>query len=179
MKHTLSVLAIVCLSAFIFMGGCIQNITTIKFDYNSEVTFITDSLTTMGPQIFGSSVDSSELMAEIEKNGTTLDNIDELKLKSATIAYTLPDSTKNFDAIESFELWISTTGLPSVKVASKNPVLDGTFIVKFDINSTENLLNYVKATSFSYEVKGVNSKQLPPLDLKVNAVFEIKASAKD
>ena len=178
LKTTVKTLAIVCIASFVFMGGCLKKLTSVKFNYHSEATFITDSLSTVGNQTFGSSVVTSDLKKEVEDNGSSIDMLDELKLKSAELSFTGPDSAKKFDDVESFELWLSATGLPTIKLASKNPVANGLSTVKLDVSNNDDLVQYIKATTFTYEVKGKNSAALLPVHLKINAEFEAKASAK-
>jgi hypothetical protein len=178
MKTTFSTLLVICLTSFLFMGGCLKNITSVKFDYQSEATFLTDSLLTIGDHTFDSSVFTSGLTSELEKNGASPDMLDVLKLKTVEVSFNTPDSASNFDKFESFELWISAEGLSAVKIASKNPVLNSLSTIKMDVNKNENLMNYFKSPTFSYEIKGRNKAPLYPMDLKVNATYEVKASSK-
>ncbi|MES2618570.1 MAG: hypothetical protein V4613_11870 [Bacteroidota bacterium] len=175
MKTAISTLSIAVISAFVFMGGCVQKITTINMNYPTEANVQTQILPTTGNQSFGSVVVTSDLKKELEKNNTSLDLLDELKLKSAVISI---DSTKNFNDVESIEFWLSADGLPTIKVASKNPVADDVMSISLDVSSSEDLSAYIKSTTFNYEIKGTNSAPLPVMDLKIKAVWGIKASAK-
>ncbi len=177
MKNTLNTLLITVLSSFVFMGGCLSKYTSVNFDYTTEGSIQTTALTTTGTQTFGETVLTSGLKDELEKNNTSLDLLDELKLKSATITID-NDSTANFDNVEMIELWLSADGQPEVMIASKNPVADGTNTIKLDVNSTENLATYIKANAFTYKVKGTNSGPLSAMSLKASVVWTIKASAK-
>lgn len=176
MKHTLNTLVILAFSSILFMGGCLSKFTEVNFDYPTEGIIQTEAITTTGTQTFGETVMTSGLKDELEKNNTSLDLLDELKLKSAKV--TLEDSTMNFDNVETVQLWLSADGQPEVLIASKNPVPDGSNSVSLDVNSTENLANYIKANSFTYRVKGSNSGPLSPMTIKANVVWTIKASAK-
>lgn len=178
MKTAVYSLMFICVASFLFMGGCLKNIVSVKFDYQSQASFLSDSLTTTGDQVYGSSVIVSDLSAELDKNGATLDMLDDLKLKTATVAFTSPDSIKNFDWVESFELWVSADGKDPLRVASKNPVATGLTSVSLDVNKNENLMNYFKAPSVKYEVRGRNKAPLLPMDLNVTATYEVKASSK-
>lgn len=179
MKTTISTLAAAVVSAFVFMGGCVQKLTTVNMEYPTEATFQTQILPTTGNQSFGSVVLTSDLKNQLEKNNTSLDLLDELKLKSATISYSeKADSAKNFNDVDAFEFWLSADGLPTIKVASKNPVPDNSGVVTLDVSSNEDLAAYIKSNTFTYEVKGSNSAPLPVMNLKLKAVWNIKASAK-
>jgi hypothetical protein len=103
--------------------------------------------------------------------------LDELKLKSVAISFT-NDSTSNFNDIENIEFYLSADGNPEVLVASKNPVLDKQNSLNLDINSSENLANYLKANTFTYRIKGTNTAALPAKSLNVKAIWTVKASAK-
>ncbi|MBL7837441.1 MAG: hypothetical protein JNM67_07995 [Bacteroidetes bacterium] len=165
------------ISSFVFMGGCLSKYTSVNFDYTTEAQIETAAVTSVGTQTFGETVMNSELKAELEKNNTSLDLLDELKLKSATVTIT-NDSNARFDNVEMIELWLSADGMPEVMIASKNPVPDGLNTINLNVNSSENLANYIKANSFTYRVKGTNSGPLSPMTLKANVIWEIKASAK-
>jgi len=177
MKNTLKTLLITVLSSFVFMGGCLTKYTSVNFDYTTEGIIQTSALTTTGNQTFGETVLTSGLKAELEKNNTSLDLLDELKLKSASITIE-NDSMANFNNVEMIELWLAADGQPDVLIATKNPVTDGFNTIVLDVNSTENLANYIKATSFTYKVKGTNSGPLAAMSLKASVIWTIKASAK-
>lgn len=177
MKNTITSLVFITLSSFMFMGGCLSKITTVNMDYPTEGIIETSALTSTGTQTFGETVLTSGLKAELEKNNTSLDLLDELKLKSATVSIQ-NDSTQNFDNVDKIELWIAADGQAEVLIASKNPVMDGLNSIVLDVNSSENLANYIKANTFTYRIKGTNSGPLPAMSLKANVVWGIKASAK-
>lgn len=177
MKNTLNTLLVLAVSSFVFMGGCLSKYTSVKFDYATEGTIQTNAITTSGAQTLGETVLTSGLKSELEKNNTSLDLLDGLTLKSASVSIE-NDSTANFNNIEMVELYLSSDGLPEVLIASKNPVADGLNTINLDVNSTENLANYIKANAFTYKVKGTSSGPIPAMTLKANVVWNIKASAK-
>lgn len=177
MKNTLKTLVFLTISSLVFMGGCLSKYTSVKFDYTTTASIQTAAFTTTGDQTFGEKVLNSDLKAEMEKNNTSLDLLDELKLKSATVKIE-NDSTANFDNVEKVELWLSADNMPEVLIASKNPVPDGVNFVSLDVNSTENLANYLKANSFTYKIKGRNSGPLAAMQLKAEVIWDVKASAK-
>lgn len=165
------------LASFIFMGGCLSKFTSVDFDYTTEALIQTEAFSTTGPQTLGETVLTSGLKDELEKNNTSIDLLDELNLKSATVTID-NDSTANFDNIDLVELYLSADGQPEVLIASKNPVGKGLNTIQLDVNSTENLANYIKANSFTYKIKGTNNAPLTPMTLKASVIWKIKASAK-
>lgn len=177
MKNTLKTLTFMAISSFVFMGGCLSKYTSVNFDYTTEAQIETEAVTSVGTQTFGETVLNSDLKAELEKNNTSLDLLDELKLKSASVTIT-NDSMAKFDNVEMIELWLSADGMPEVMIASKNPVPDGLNTIDLNVNSSENLANYIKANSFTYRIKGSNSGPLDAMSLKANVVWVVKASAK-
>lgn len=177
MKNTIKFLSIAFLSAIVSMGGCVSKLTTLNFDYPTETTIQTLALNNVGPQTFGESVLTSDLKSELEKNNTSLDLLDELKLKSVVISFE-DDSLSNFNAIENIEFYIAADGNPEVLIASKNPILDNQNTLNLDVNNSENLANYLKATTFTYRIKGTNSAALPSKNLHIKATWNVKASAK-
>lgn len=158
------------------MGGCLEKLTSINFDYTTEATLSVEAIEAPGEYVIGESVLTSSLKQELEKNNTSLDLLDELTLRSAKV--TITDSTLNFNSIEKIELYIAADGNPEVLIASKNPVLDDQNNLTLTVNSNENLANYIKATTFTYRVKGVSSGPIPAMDLKAEVIWTIKASAK-
>lgn len=178
MKNIIKTLATVIITSFVLMGGCLEKIVKVDFDYTSSGDFSTQALTTTGNNTFGSSVVTSELKQKVEENGASLNDLDELKLKSATVAFKAPQPTDNFNGVENIEIWISADGLAPIKLASKTGVADGLNSISLDVNTTDNLANYIKATTFTYEIKGSNSEPIPAMDLKVTATYNVKASKK-
>lgn len=177
MNHTIKVLMAAVVVSLLSVGGCLSKFTSVDFDYHTEGLIQTNALSTAGTQTFGETVLTSTLKDELEKNNTSLDLLDELKLKSAVISFD-QDSVSNFNDVENIQLWLSADGNPEVMIASKNPIADGLNSITLDVNSTENLANYLKATTFTYSIKGTNSNPLPAMNLKANVVWTIKASAK-
>lgn len=158
------------------MGGCLEKLTSVNFDYTTKATIPVEAIEAPGEYVIGESVLTSTLKEELEKNNTSLDLLDELTLRSAKVS--ISDSTLNFNSIEKIELYISADGSPEVLIASKNPVLDNLNNIELTVNSSENLANYIKATTFTYRVKGVSSGPIPAMDLNADVVWTIKASAK-
>ena len=175
MNTTIKTLAFATVSSFIFMGGCVSDLTTVTFDHTAEKTIETQAFTTTGTQTFGESILTSSIDAELKSKNTTSDLLDELKLKSARI--TNEDTLGNFDNIEKIELYIQADGQPEVLMASKN-VPDGVRTVDLDVNSSEDLAKYLKATTFTYRIKGTNSGPIPAMKLKVSGTYAGKASVK-
>ena len=160
------------------LSSCdLDKFTAVNFDYKTETVIQTNALPVSGTQVFGESVITSTLKDELEKNNTSIDLLDELKLKSIVISHE-GDSSANFDNVDNIEFWLAADGNPEVLIASKNPVADGQNSITLDVNNNENLVNYIKATTFTYRIKGTNSAPLPPMNLKANVVFAVKASAK-
>jgi hypothetical protein len=176
MKYTINTLNTSIFVALLAIGGCLSKFTEVNFDYNTEALITTVELTTTGSQTFGEVVVTSGLKSELENNNTSLDQLDELKLKSAKISFA-SDSMANFDNIENIELWLSADGNPEVLIASKTPIDKGSKSIELTINNTENLANYIKASVFTYTIKGNNTTPIPVMELKVNATWKIKASA--
>ena len=178
MKTKITSLAIAIFSSVLFMGGCLEKITAVDFNYTTSAQLKSDSLKTVGFQSIDTVVLKSDLEKELKDNGTSLDLLDELTLKSATIGFSSPVTGDNFDKIDAVELWVYTTTLPPLKLASKNPVGKGLNTVDLDVASTANLEEYLKSESYTIEAKGSNNAPLGPMNLTVTANWNIKASAK-
>lgn len=178
MKTKITSLAIAIFSSVLFMGGCLEKITAVDFTYTTSAQLKSDSLKTVGFQSIDTVVLKSDLEAELKDNGTSLDLLDELTIKSATIGFSAPVTGDNFDKIDGVELWVYTATLPPLKLASKNPVGKGLNTVDLDVASTANLEEYLKSETYTIEAKGSNNAPLGPMNLLVTATWNIKASAK-
>lgn len=178
MKTKLTSLAIAIFSSVLFMGGCLEKITSVDFTYTTSAQLKSDSLKTVGSQSIDTVVLKSDLESELKDNGTSLDALDELTLKAASIGFTAPVTGDNFDKIDAVELWVFTPTLPPLKLASKNPVGKGLTKVDLDVASSSNLEEYLKSESYTLQAIGTNNAPLGPMNLTVNATWSIKASAK-
>lgn len=176
MNTTIKTLAFMVVTSFVFMGGCLAKLTSIDFDLPTEAIITTEEQVAAGTHTLGESVLTSTLKAELEKNNTSVDLLDELKVKRVSVTFA-EDSAATFDNIDDVSLWISADGSPEVLMASKT-VAKGLHSVDLDINTNENLANYMKATTFTYRIKGTNNAPIQPMVLKVNAVWVAKATAK-
>jgi hypothetical protein len=177
MNTTIKTLAFSVIASFVFMGGCVSKLTSVNFDYPSEAVIATSAQQNVGTQTFGETVVTSDLKKSLEENNTSIDLLDELKLKSAEVTIE-DDSMATFDDIENVQLWVSTDGQPEVLIASKNAIPNGLRSVKLDVNNSENLANYIKADKFTYRIKGTNSAAVKAMNLKVHAIWKVQASAK-
>lgn len=176
MSTTIKTIAFLVVTSFVFMGGCLSKLTSVNFDYPTEGVMMTDEQAAAGTYTFGETVVTSDLKKQLEDNGTTLDLLDELKLKTAKINIE-DDTIATFDNIDRVELWLAADQNPEVLIASK-AVTKGLHSVSLDVNTNENLANYLKATTFTYRIKGTSNSAIPAMKLKVAAVWTVKASAK-
>jgi hypothetical protein len=178
MKTIISTLTIAVFASFLFMGGCVKKLTSVDIEYTTDGSIVTDSLRSTGYQTVDTVVVKSDLDSTMQKNGTSLDKISEIKLKSAKVSFTMPDVTKNFDKIDMVELWLTAPSLPAVKLAFKDPVAKGTSICDLNVSNTTDLTAYLKSPVFAFEVRGSNNAKLGPMDLTVLAVWSVKAQLK-
>lgn len=176
MSTIVKTIAFTVVASFVFMGGCISKLTSVNFDYPTEGVVMTDEQTATGTHTLGETVVTSDLKKQLEDNGTSLDLLDELKLRSAK--FTIEDDTLGtFDNIDKIELWLAADQNPEVLIASK-VVTKGLHSLSLDVNTNENLANYLKSATFTYRIKGTNNAPLPAKKLKVEAVWTVKASSK-
>lgn len=178
MNTSIKILSFMVLSSFIFMGGCLKKLTTANFDYTTQGSFKTENVDQSGEFTLGETTLTSTLKDELSKNNTSLDLIDALTLRSAEITIEEASAVKNFNSIEKAELYISTDDLPEVLLATINPVPQDVQTVSFVVSNSENLMNYLKGTTFTITAKGKTTGPIAPMDLKVKAIWTIKASAK-
>lgn len=176
MRKSIKFLTMMTIASFIFMGGCLEKLTSVDFDYPTEGIIATEAHNAPGDYDFGETTLTSSLKEELSKNNTNIDLLDELVLKTASITIENPD--QNFDNISKLELYISADGNPETIIASLNPVPKGSNSVTLSVNSNENLVKYIQATTFTYRVVGTTTGPLDAMNLKIAAIWKIKASAK-
>ncbi|MBC7426634.1 MAG: hypothetical protein H7321_08875 [Bacteroidia bacterium] len=160
--------------SFAFMGGCVEKLTTVAFSNSYSDTFSTKAYPGNGPIVLSDQIVNSDVEKTLKDNGASLDNLKELKINSASIEIELP-AGGNFNAIDYVELYLSTASLPEIKVAFKNPVAKGATKVDLDVNSSD-LAPYLKSPQYHVIFKGSNNSPLPPMRLKYNTKYDLKAS---
>ena len=98
-----------------------------------------------------------DLAKEVEDNGGKMDQLDLIKLTSANIK--IISGVSNFNAFESFDVYIKTPTKSEKKIAWKNSVpMDVTELVP-DFTS-DNLKDYLQESEFTIVLKGVLREDL-------------------
>lgn len=93
-----------------------------------------------------------DIEKEIEANGGSMDQLDKVVPKKATIQIT--SGANNFDAFEMVEVYISTELVAQKKIGWINTIPLGVSVLTPDLTS-DNLKEYLQEGEFTLTVKGV------------------------
>jgi len=160
-------------TVFVIFTSC-ENLDA-KFTFStSDITFTYGPDTITGNLVLTQDTIQSELDSLIQKNGTTIDKLNSVKLKSCVITITSPD-TGNFNSFNSFEIYISTPTLAQIQLAALNPVPRDTNSVSLAVNGNE-IASYIKSPTFYFMLKGNKTKPITyPISVSIHAEYEVSA----
>ncbi|MDB4347777.1 hypothetical protein OAB01_03875 [Bacteroidia bacterium] len=169
MKLTIKLLTIL---SVMYFTGC-KELQVIKFDKSSSTAEFTIDQGTNGavnktPAI---NVDLEQIAKD---NGTNLDKIKGLKLKSAKVTST---NGKSYDEFASITISIVADGLSMKQIIVKNPVnAGGASSVDLDVDQTLDLLPYFKGTNKMIQFEGSTSTAVAEdIVSQVDMTYEIEA----
>lgn len=164
---------IICLT----MSSCIKD---TPFDFTMDlgtVTFTVDTTSTTGVKTFTAHVYTSDLEAQLNNVGASLQDLSSVKLKYCIATILTPGIT--FDIVDYGEAYISALSLPSAKIAYKAPIAhDGSTTISLDNNYAE-LAEYAKQSNFTIDLKGYcNTPILNPIDMKMDCALHVSGIIK-
>ena len=168
-------LLVFSLIAFSF-SGCDEELFDIKFGMNTkDVTFIIQPTSTAGEIILDPTTQSINLDSFASANGANIDKVKSVKAKKIT-AFIVTPPTANFDILESGFITIEAPGLPNVKIAEFNGVVDGA--TQFEISPLDvNLLDYGRKPSLTVAGKLMtNGPVMEAITIRLEIQFEVTAN---
>ena len=169
MKLTFKLLTIVSL---LYFTGCkdIQNITFDKSSSTGEFTIDqgTDGIVN---KIVAIDVDLRQIASD---NGTDLDKIKSLKLKTAAVTST---NGINYDEFSSMKISIEADGQPKKLILTKDPVNGaGATSINIDVDPSLDLAPYFKSTNIKLHFEGATSSATPSDNItRVDLTYAIEA----
>lgn len=142
----------------------------INFEMGPENVEFEIEPTAQGESFNSYDVVFHDIKEEIEANEGSLDNLDEVILKSATI--TLLSAEENFNKFESFEVYIETPTLSEKKIAWVEAIpMD---VASLDANIAEdNLKDYMLEGEYKVIVKGFVREEITEV-IRLNAEIYFK-----
>jgi len=150
MKLTFKLFTILSL---IYFTGC-KEIQNIKFDKSASTAEFTIIQGTDGA-VSKTSVINIDLNQIAADNGTNLDKLKGLKLKTAKVTST---NGKTYDEFASMTVYIEADGLAKKQILAKNPVnANGASSVDLDVDPSLDLLPYFKGTGLKIHFDGSTS----------------------
>lgn len=155
------------------LNSCNQDVP-FKFTYTLDpYAFTCPAMPFDGTEkVFGDTVITRDIEAELNQYGASLQNVTSMKLKAITLNITSTGAT--FDGIDYLTSYINSTGLPETKLAYKTSIPQtGLTSISMDNNYSE-LVDFIQADTFKVNVKGYNTVDFPnPTDMTVQVSFDI------
>jgi hypothetical protein len=158
------------LLAIVVISSC-ENLLDFTFETDySRVDFI------VNPEEAGNYAESytmlsTDLDSIIREEGHSLADLESVKLHAASAEVISPGG--NFDPVGSITIIIEATGLPAIKLASKDNVPDGLTFSTLDIYKDE-LKDYLKAKSYKLTIKLFLDEYLvDPMTIRAELKYKI------
>lgn len=169
----------VVLLAILLFSSC-RELLTVKRDFEAkEISFDLPAIPVSGPFEFTQPAPSN-LAAEIEQLDIPLVEVTGLTIRKVVI--TMVDTSKvgsaaSFDVLDNLYLYINSPEVAESRIAFKDPVpRSNSQVLEMDVDQSVNLLQYAKASSISYRVKGQsNSRTNNPIKLSIKITFRVTA----
>src|SRR6478609_9463418 len=163
------------LSISLAIAGCkdIDKLTQFNMEFNESVVIPSSTGINLPFNIMTPDVETNSASTFSTKK-TRKDLVDEIKLTKLDLTVTSP-SNANFNFLKSVTIYISASGLPEVKIASKETVPTNITTLQLDVVDVD-LKEYIKADKFSLRLNTVTDELLAS-DYTVNthSTFFVKA----
>jgi hypothetical protein len=150
----------------------INEATEFDMTYSTQVAIPSTSLNITAPADFTSPEIPTESSAKFAANSTTKDLIEEIKMSKLEIS----NPSGNLDFLNSMTIYLKTTDLGDVKVASKSNIPKGSTSVLADLENV-NIKEYIFRDKIQFRVtvnittgNGLNTEQ----KLKVDQTLHVK-----
>jgi hypothetical protein len=115
--------------------------------------------------------DMNQFIKDKTDNQLSVDNIRTAKIKSCKLTLTDADADNNFQNFSKAKVILKVAGQPDITMEiSDNPDTYATEL-SLPVDATKDLVPYLKATTFTYEVSGTLRK-ITTKDLTMNVKFE-------
>jgi hypothetical protein len=160
------------------LGACqktkedVNKATEFDINYSTQVTVPSTSLNITAPADFTSPEIPTESSAKFADNSTTKDLIDEIKVSKLLIS----NPSGNLDFLNSMTIYLKTSGMGDVKIASKSNIPKGSTSVLADLDDV-NIKDYIFKDKIQFRVtvnittgNGLNTEQ----KLKVDQTLHVK-----
>lgn len=163
-------------SAALFLTSCTEEGLEIDFPLEYGSIFLEiDSTNQVGTKTLDSIMIGSVLDSVLQKENVKKDQIKSIKLESADFQVMEP-TTGNFNSLHSTEAFLSAPGMSETKIAYKDNVADGLSKIELDINKDAELVDFMKAPSFTLRAIGTNDAPIPQMKIKVKIKYKVKAT---
>ena len=168
-------LAFLC-SIALMISGCkdLDKLTQFNMEFNESVVIPSSTGVNLPFNIMTPDVTTNSASTFSTKK-TRKDLVDEIKLTKLDLTVTSP-SNANFNFLKSVSIYISASGLPEVKIASKDNVPTNITMLQLDVADVD-VKEYIKADKFSLRLSTVTD-ELIASDYTINAHSTFFVNAK-
>ena len=167
---SLSVFALLMIS----MGSCevLNDLVDLTFTTHEKTIDFTVNPTEAGPHTFVERILQSDIQAEIEENGGSMDNLRDITIKEARLEMITPG--QNLDPFESVKVYIKSENHAEVLVGSVENINNGQLQVNLNVTG-ESLMDILQDEEYTVRVEGVLSDEIVTiLELAVKIKYEVK-----
>ncbi len=157
----------------VILTSCKKN--GINFSLSNQANFRVESTSPINLPFEAATPDvTTNSSQEFQNNSTASNLIKEVKLEELKLSITNPTS-KTFSFLKSVQIFISTDGSNEIELASLENISSTAQTISLTA-SQQNLLQYVKASSYKLRTKVVTKETLTQaVDIRVDIKFKIKA----
>ena len=158
----------------ISMSSCdiLNDLVDLTFTTHEKTIDFTVNPTEAGPHTFVERILQSDIQAEIEENGGSMDNLRDITIKEAELEMVTPG--QNLDPFESVRVYIKSENHAEVLVGSVENINDGQLQVNLNVTE-ESLMEILQDDEYTVRVEGVLSDDIVTiLELVVKIKYEVK-----
>lgn len=153
METTKRILAVSVLAVLISFSACkaLKKLTQIYLDYKYTIVYPAN-LPVGTPLTIASPAIETNVEQELQKAGSSSKMIESVKLNTLRITLTEPQG-QDFSFLQSVEVFISTEGMPEVRVAHRENIPNYSTQLLLETDDVE-LKEYLKAETITLRIAG-------------------------
>jgi hypothetical protein len=149
----------------------VEKLTEFDISYSSTVSVPSSSYTPSVPVDFDSPEVPTESSSKFNAENTAKDHIDEIKLNK----FNITAATGNLDAFKSISIYLKSSGMNDVLIATKTSIPAGSTTVALD-PQYPNLKDYISKDKIQFRVTlTMSGGPTPEQQIKMDQTLHVKA----
>jgi len=168
--------ALICSLLILTIFGCELPEDLAKFDLSHTTSTTIPSTTVVDiPVSFATPVVETDTLGVVDARGSSLNNIESIKIKSLTLSISSPE-TANFNFLREIKIYIEA-GEYSERLLASLENLENTNATTLDLETTAaELRNYIGEDSYQLRVEILTDEVIAEdIELEISNAFEIEA----